>query len=424
MAVFRARVNTAFGIGDVAQAVVEFQSSASTSIRSSAKNDMKIVSIFGTRPEAIKMAPVVREFARRPSIEHVVCVTGQHREMLDQALDAFKIEPDHDLRLMDSCGRLGDLAGNALAALTDVLARESPDLVLVQGDTATTLAGALAGFYLDIPVGHIEAGLRTHDPKHPWPEEGNRKLVGGIASLHFAPTPGNRDNLVAEGVDPSLIVVTGNTVIDALYRTRRRIAAAPPWLKASGGPLLHRTPGRKLILVTAHRRENFGSRLEEIWEAMIALARRGDSDIVYPLHLNPSVTPAASRLRDASNIKLIGPLDYVSFVYLLERTDLILTDSGGVQEEATALGKPVLLMREVTERPEALAAGAVKLVGTDTGRILAAANRLLDDPAALAAMSRPSAVFGDGDAAGRIAAAIEERFGIGTSPQDIAAING
>jgi UDP-N-acetylglucosamine 2-epimerase (non-hydrolysing) len=385
---------------------------------------MKIVSVFGTRPEAIKMAPVIREIARHPEIEHVVCVTGQHREMLDQALDVFKITPDRDLRLMGSSSRLGDLAGNALSALTDVLAKESPDLILVQGDTATTLAGALAGFYLEIPVGHIEAGLRTHDLAHPWPEEGNRKLVSGIASLHFAPTPGNRANLLAEGVPDSSIIVTGNTVIDALYRTRRRIAAAPPWLKASSGPLLHKAPGRKLILVTAHRRENFGARLEEIWEAMTAVARRDDCDIVYPLHLNPSLSPAATRLRDASNIKLIGPLDYVSFVYLLERTDLILTDSGGIQEEATALGKPVLLMREVTERPEALEAGTVRLVGTDADRILATASRLLDDPAALAEMSHPSPVFGDGSAAGRIVSAILQDFSEATSPRDIAAISG
>jgi UDP-N-acetylglucosamine 2-epimerase (non-hydrolysing) len=374
---------------------------------------MKIVSVFGTRPEAIKMAPVIKEIARRPRIRHVVCVTGQHREMLDQALATFGIVPDHDLWLMDSRYRLGDLAGHALVSLTDFLARELPDLILVQGDTATTLAGALAGFYLGVPVGHVEAGLRTHDLAQPWPEEGNRKLVSGIASLHFAPTLGNRANLIAEGVSSGDIVVTGNTIIDALYWTRRRLAAAPPWLK----PVFEQT-GRKLVLATTHRRENFGAHLEAIWEAMEALARRGDCEIVYALHLNPQLAPAESRLREASNIELISPLDHTSFVYLLERTDLILTDSGGIQEEATSLGKPVLLMREVTERPEAVEAGTVKLVGTETTRIVAEADRLLGDPAALAEMAQSSNVFGDGAAAARIVDAIERRLSDVESPQD------
>jgi len=410
MAVFRLAVNMGgFCDGMGAQSVVDFRPYPARRLQ----HDMKIVSVFGTRPEAIKMAPIIKEIARRPVIEHVVCVTGQHREMLDQALATFGIVPDHDLELMDSRFRLGDLAGHALVSLTDFLARESPDLVLVQGDTATTLAGALAGFYLGIPVGHVEAGLRTHDLAHPWPEEGNRKLVSAVAALHLAPTPGSRDNLIAEGVSPDDIVVTGNTIIDALYWTRRRLASAPPWLK----PVVVRTD-RKLVLATTHRRENFGAHLEAIWSAMEALARRGDCDIVYALHLNPQLAPASSRLRDASNIKLISPLDPVSFVYLLEQTDLILTDSGGIQEEATALGKPVLLMREATERPEAVDAGTVKLVGMDTPGIVAEATRLLDDPAALAAMARSSTVFGDGAAAGRIVDAIEHRFAGTISTRD------
>ena len=374
---------------------------------------MKIVSVFGTRPETIKMAPVVREIARRPGLRHVICVTGQHREMLDQALETFQIAPDHDLRLMTSATRLGDLAGSALNGLTDILAHERPDLVLVQGDTATTLAGALAAFYLAIPVGHIEAGLRTHDLSQPWPEEGNRKIVSAIARLHFAPTSRNRDNLLREGVPLGRIEVAGNTVIDALYWTRRRLAAAPPWRK----PPFQTRPGRKLILMTTHRRENF-SRLTSIWSAMTSLAARGDCDIVYPLHLNPETTPAHGQFGDASNIKLVHPLDFISFAYLLERVDLILTDSGGIQEEATALGKPLLLMREVTERPEAVEAGTVRLVGTAAPRILAAANHLLDNAATLAAMSRPSSVFGDGRAAARIVDAVEEFGSRATSPQD------
>ena len=378
---------------------------------------MKIVSVFGTRPEAIKMAPVIREIGRRPVIRHVVCVTGQHREMLDQALETFAIEPDHDLRLMTDGGRLGDLAGAGLAALTDLLARESPDLVLVQGDTATTLAGALAAFYLNIPVGHIEAGLRTHDLARPWPEEGNRKLVSGIATLHFAPTPGNRANLSSEGVPPGRIYVTGNTVVDALYQTRRRIAATPPWRTIFTEFVPDAPSRRKLILVTTHRRENF-ARLEAIWSAMLEIAGRGDCDIVYPLHLNPNLGDAGRHLGGEAAIRLVRPLDFASFVYLLGRADLILTDSGGIQEEAAALGKPVLLMRDVTERPEAEATGTVRLVGTEPARILAETHRLLDDETARAAMSCPSAVFGDGYAARRIVDAIEE-FGMGeTSPQD------
>ena len=374
---------------------------------------MKIVSVFGTRPETIKMAPVIREIARRPGLRHIVCVTGQHREMLDQALETFRIVPDHDLKLMSAAGRLGDLAGAALSGLTNILAHERPDLVLVQGDTASTLAGALATFYLGIPVGHVEAGLRTHDLAQPWPEEGNRRIVSAIARLHFAPTPGNRDNLLREGVPTDRIKVTGNTVIDALYWTRRRLAAAPPWRK----PPFETRPNRKRILVTTHRRENF-PRLKSIWSAMTSLAARGDCDIVYPLHLNPSVASGEGEFGGVSGIRLVHPLDFISFVYLLERTDLILTDSGGIQEESTALGKPVLLMREVTERPEAVAAGTVRLVGTEAPRILAAANHLLDNGGTLAAMGRPSSVFGDGYAAARIADAIEEFGKSAMSPQD------
>ena len=368
---------------------------------------MKIVSIFGTRPEAIKMAPVIREIERRPKIEHVVVATGQHREMLDQAMDGFEIVPDHDLRLMAVSGGLGDLAGNALKGLSDVLVLESPDLVLVQGDTATTLAGALAAYYLRIPLGHVEAGLRTGDLARPWPEEGNRKLVGGLATLHFAPTEGNGANLQAEGVPRERIWVTGNTVIDALFWMRRRIAAVPPWRKASSAA---KATKRNRLLVTTHRRENFGARLRDIWAALMAIADRGDCEIVYPLHLNPSLAAAARTLRDASAVKLVPPLDYARFLQLLEQADLILTDSGGLQEEATALGRPVLLMRDVTERPEAVAAGIVRLVGTETERIVMAVDELLSDPKALKAMNHPSAVFGDGRAAKRIVDAIEEWF--------------
>lgn len=363
--------------------------------------------VFGTRPEAIKMAPVVRALRAKPGLETLVAVTAQHREMLDQVLDLFELTPDEDLNVMTPGQSLPALFSRILTGMAEVIERRRPDLVLVHGDTSTTLATALAAFYAKVPVGHVEAGLRTGDLQAPWPEEANRRLTAPLASLHFAPTPVSRDNLIAEGIAPETIHVTGNTVVDSLLAVVERIqgdsalsarlAATFPFLDSS----------RRLILVTGHRRENFGAGFEQMCLAMRDLAARGDTQVIYPVHLNPQVQEPVRRiLAGVPNVVLIEPQDYLPFVHLMSRAHLILTDSGGIQEEAPSLGKPVLVMRDTTERPEAVAAGTVRLVGTDRGRIVAEANALLDDPDAYARMARAHNPYGDGQAAIRIARVI------------------
>jgi UDP-N-acetylglucosamine 2-epimerase (non-hydrolysing) len=362
---------------------------------------MRVLSVFGTRPEAVKMAPIVHTLARTPGIESGVCVTAQHRQMLDQVLNLFAIRPDYDLDLMRENQSLADLSARIFRDLDPVLADFKPDWVLVQGDTTTVAITALLAYYRRIRVGHVEAGLRTHDKWQPFPEEINRRVAGVIADLHFAPTEWARRNLLAEGIPDSIIAVTGNPVIDALH-----VVASQP---APGDvtdllETLHVGPGRQdLVLVTAHRRENFGPPLEEICLALRDLAARGDLEIVYPVHLNPNVQEPVYRiLGNVPHVTLLPPLDYLPLVHLLKRATLVLTDSGGIQEEAPAFGVPVLVLREVTERPEGVEAGVLKLVGTDRKRIVSEATRLLDDDAAYAAMARAVNPFGDGRAAIRI----------------------
>jgi UDP-N-acetylglucosamine 2-epimerase (non-hydrolysing) len=368
---------------------------------------IRVLSVFGTRPEAIKMAPVVRELQRYPDrIESLVCVTAQHREMLDQVLALFAIAPDYDLEVMEDSQTPTQVASAVLARLEPILQREQPDWVLVQGDTATVAAASLAAFYAGVKVGHVEAGLRTHDKRQPFPEEINRRVAGVIADLHFAPTQRARQNLLHEGVPAEHIVVTGNPVIDALHW-----AAAQP-LDAGILDLDRATcryDGLKQILVTAHRRENFGQPLENICLALRDLASHYDGrvHITYPVHLNPNVwVPVHRLLGDVPNITLTPPLDYLPLVHLMKRGHLILTDSGGIQEEAPGLGVPVLVLREVTERPEAVEAGAVRVVGTDRERIVTEACRLLDHPAAHERMARAVNPYGDGRASQRIVAAL------------------
>ena len=364
---------------------------------------MKILSVFGTRPEAIKMAPVIKALEAEASIESVVCVTAQHRSMLDQVLDLFAIVPDYDLDIMRPDQDLNHITSAVLTGLDRILADCKPDRVLVHGDTTTTFAASLAAFYRKIPVGHVEAGLRTGDIYAPYPEEMNRTLTDSIADMLFAPTEKARQNLRGAGAADASIFVTGNTVIDALLqavamlrdddRKTRDLAAQFPFLAG----------GRRMILVTGHRRENFGPGFERICAALSRLAGRGDVEIVYPVHLNPNVQEPVERiLGSRENIHLIAPLDYLPFVFLMEKSHMIITDSGGVQEEAPSLGKPVLVMRGVTERPEAVEAGTVKLVGTDVEAIVLESERLLDNADAYAAMSRAHNPYGDGKASMRI----------------------
>ncbi|SUS08804.1 UDP-N-acetyl glucosamine-2-epimerase [uncultured Defluviicoccus sp.] len=373
---------------------------------------MRILSVFGTRPEAIKMAPVVLALAAAAGIESRVCVTGQHRAMLDQVLALFDIAPDYDLAVMQANQGLTDITTAVLKGLDPVLADLRPDRVLVHGDTTTSFAASLAAFYRRIPVGHVEAGLRTGNIYAPWPEEMNRRLADAIADLHFAPTERARANLLAEGAAADRVMVTGNTVIDALLRVVDRIRHDVPLrqgldrrfdILASG-----RDPdGPKLILVTGHRRENFGDGFERICRALARLAERADVEILYPVHLNPNVQgPVMRILGQRPRVHLIDPVDYLAFVYLMDRAYLIVTDSGGIQEEAPSLGKPVLVMRETTERPEAVEAGTVRLVGTDEDLIVREAERLLDDADAYAAMARAHNPYGDGLAAERIVATL------------------
>lgn len=370
----------------------------------------RVLSVFGTRPEAIKMAPVVLELARRGDVfESRVCVTGQHREMLDPVLRFFGIRPDHDLDILDPGQTLGGITSKVLAGLDPVLASFQPDEVLVHGDTTTALAASLAAYYRRIPVAHVEAGLRTGDRYAPWPEEMNRHVADVLAARHFAPTEGARKNLLAEGTDPARILVTGNTVIDAMNLVVEKFAhdAGLEASIARGFPFLE--PRKRLLLVTGHRRESFGAGLAGICEALKTLAgRHPDVQIVYPVHLNPNVREPVHRLLGGvRGIHLVEPQDYAPFVYLMRRAHHVLTDSGGIQEEAPTFGKPVLVMRNVTERPEAVEAGTAKLVGTDARRIVAEATKLLTDRAAYDRMAKAKSPFGDGTAAVRIVDALE-----------------
>ncbi|WP_343126077.1 non-hydrolyzing UDP-N-acetylglucosamine 2-epimerase [Stenotrophomonas maltophilia] len=368
----------------------------------------KVMVVFGTRPEAIKMAPVVEALKARPEIETIVAVTAQHRQMLDQVMDLFGIAPDVDLNVMEPGQTLAGLFAKILTGMTAVIAEHKPDLVLVHGDTSTTLASALAAFYNRVAVGHVEAGLRTGDIYAPWPEEANRRLTGPLTRLHFAPTTRSRDNLLAEGTSSDDIHVTGNTVIDALLNVADKLKHDTALIESMRARFPFLDASKRLVLVTGHRRENFGSGFESICEALKALAARGDTQIVYPVHLNPNVQGPVNRiLADAPGVFLIEPQDYLPFVYLMTQATLIITDSGGVQEEAPSLGKPVLVMRDTTERPEAVDAGTVLLVGTDAGRIVTEATRLLDDEAAYQSMAHAHNPYGDGKAAVRIAALIQ-----------------
>jgi len=367
----------------------------------------KVLIVFGTRPEAIKMAPVVKGFqAAAPQLQTVVCVTAQHRQMLDQVLTLFDIVPEHDLNIMQPGQDLFDITCNILKGLKPVLAAEQPDLVLVHGDTTTTLAASLAAYYAGVPVGHVEAGLRTGNKRAPFPEEINRKLTGSIADLHFAPTEAARANLLREGVDPATLFVTGNTVIDALLATTQRLKDHAELGTGFDQQFSFLDATKKLILVTGHRRENFGEGFQNICQALADIACEApESEVLYPVHLNPNVRqPVADILaaRHLANVHLIDPVDYLPFVYLMNRAHLIITDSGGVQEEAPSLGKPVLVMRDTTERPEAVAAGTVKLVGTSREAIVKECLNLLRNPADYTRMSQAHNPYGDGQAVGRI----------------------
>jgi UDP-N-acetylglucosamine 2-epimerase (non-hydrolysing) len=369
---------------------------------------IRILFVFGTRPEAIKLAPVAGHLAGFPQqFATRVAVTAQHRGLLDQVLEAFSITPDHDLNVMTPGQSLFQSTSRIVAALEGVLERERPDCVLVQGDTTTTLCGALGAFYRGIAVGHVEAGLRTGDLRQPFPEEMNRVLTSRLAALHFAPTNAAAENLRREGADPARIFVTGNTGIDAVLHVRDGLAAGR--LRSEGLPVLD--PRKKLVLVTAHRRESFGEGFERICRGLSRLARRSDVELVYPVHPNPNVRDPVNRyLRDADNVRLIEPLAYVPFVDLMRRAHVLLTDSGGIQEEGPSLGKPVLVMREKTERPEAIEAGTARLVGTDEERIVAETALLIEDEAEYARRSRVHNPYGDGQASGRIKDIIHSYF--------------
>jgi len=366
----------------------------------------KILIVFGTRPEAIKMAPVVQALAADPAIDARVCVTAQHRQMLDQVLELFSIRPEYDLDIMRPGQGLYDITSNVLLELRPVLEAFRPEVVLVHGDTTTTLAASLAAYYQQIAVGHVEAGLRTGNIYSPWPEEVNRKVTGAIATLHFAPTEKAAANLRAEGVPNDRIWITGNTVIDSLQHAVELIRTQPE-RERELAERFNLDPAKRMILVTGHRRESFGDGFERICIALARLAQRQDVEIVYPVHLNPNVKgPVEANLGNLANVHLLAPQDYLPFVYLMDRSTIIITDSGGVQEEAPSLGKPVLVMRDTTERPEAVEAGTVRLVGTDVDAILSEASLLLDDAEAYAAMSRAHNPYGDGKAAGRILQAL------------------
>lgn len=370
----------------------------------------KILTVIGTRPEAIKMVPLLKALSSANDKYHnVLCVTAQHRHMLDQVLALFSITPDYDLNIMKSGQDLNSITSDILLGLKPVLEKEKPDFVLVHGDTTTTFSTSLAAFYARIPVGHVEAGLRTGNKLAPFPEEINRKLTGSLADLHFAPTMTARQNLLNEGIHKECIHVTGNTVIDALFMTCELIASQPNLRQNLNERFSFLDSGKRLILVTGHRRESFGAGFESICEALAEVAQRGDVEILYPVHLNPNVQEPVNRILRRSNfpnVHLIEPVDYLPFVYLMERSYLIITDSGGVQEEAPSLGKPVLVMRETTERPEAVSAGTVKLVGTSKKTIVKEALNLLDDVIVYSAMSTAHNPYGDGKASERILSAL------------------
>jgi UDP-N-acetylglucosamine 2-epimerase (non-hydrolysing) len=366
----------------------------------------KVLLVFGTRPEAIKMAPVYEVLKATPGLDVRVAVTAQHREMLDQVLRLFGIEPDYDLNVMKPGQGLTEITAAVLAGLKPVLEEYAPDLLFVHGDTTTTLSASLAAYYQQIPVGHVEAGLRTGNIYSPWPEEINRKVTGTIARLHFAPTEKAASNLKSEGVEKYQILITGNTVIDALLQVVERLENDPQQ-SAAFDTEFGIDPTKRLILVTGHRRESFGGGFERICAALTTIAKRDDVQIIYPVHLNPNVKgPVEISLGELERVKLIAPQDYLPFVHLMRRADIILTDSGGVQEEAPSLGKPVLVMRDTTERPEAVDAGTVKLVGTDDDLIVRETSKLLDDQAAYDAMSRAHNPYGDGLASQRIRDAV------------------
>ncbi len=384
----------------------------------------KVMLVFGTRPEAIKMAPLVKEFQKQPKrVETVVCVTGQHREMLDQVLKIFDIKPDYDLNIMKQGQDLYDVTARVLTGMRDVLKEVKPDVVLVHGDTTTSTAAALAAFYQQIPVGHVEAGLRTHNIYSPWPEEMNRLLTGRLATYHFSPTPLSRNNLIKESVDDRNIIITGNTVIDALYWVVDKIKnnkeldnELEDILSKAGYDVNRLNNGKKLVLITGHRRENFCDGFINMCTAIKDLTvKYPDLDFVYPMHLNPNVRKPihevfGENLSGLKNMFFIEPLEYLSFVYLMEKSSIVLTDSGGIQEEAPGLGKPVLVMRDTTERPEALDAGTVKLVGTDYNKIVNEVSSLIDDKAAYEKMSKAVNPYGDGLACGRIVNALLYRI--------------
>jgi UDP-N-acetylglucosamine 2-epimerase (non-hydrolysing) len=372
---------------------------------------MKILTVFGTRPEAIKMAPLVRALKGSEGFDVKVCVTAQHRHMLDQVLDLFAIVPDFDLDLMKPGQGLAELTSNVLLGMQNVISEWRPDLVLVHGDTTTTLATTLAAYYEKVSVGHIEAGLRTGNIYSPWPEEINRRVTSTITALHFAPTTEARENLLREGVNADSIFVTGNTVIDALKQTDYILTSDSEVRQKLQRRFEFIGEGKRLVLVTGHRRENFGAGFERICYAIAEIASRPDVEVVYPVHLNPNVQDPVKRiLSNKHNIHLIEPQEYLPFVYLMKKSEIILTDSGGIQEEAPSLGKPVLVLRDTTERPEALNAGTIRLVGTDVETIVHQANQLLDDSVEYLKMSMAKNPYGDGEASSRIVGVIKQRL--------------
>ena len=373
----------------------------------------KVLAVFGTRPEAIKMIPLVIELNKRDGFQLVICVTGQHREMLDQVLKIFHITPDYDLNIMKQGQDLYDVTARVLMGMRDILKKELPDVVLVHGDTTTSVAAALAAFYQQIPVGHVEAGLRTYNIYSPWPEEMNRQITGRIATFHFAPTTLSRCNLLKEGVGDEMIIVTGNTVIDALHMVVDKIKTDKKLdnelnrsLLLSGYDVMRLNKKKRLVLITGHRRENFGDGFLSVCKSIKTLAQvYPDVDFVYPMHLNPNVRNPIHNVfgsEQLDNLFLIEPLEYFPFIYLMEKSTIVVTDSGGIQEEAPSLGKPVLVMRETTERPEALESGTVKLVGTNYDKIVKGVSILLDDPSEYAQMSNAINPYGDGKACSRI----------------------
>ena len=369
---------------------------------------MRILSVMGTRPEAIKMAPLAIALAEDPRFDARVCVTAQHREMLDEVLDLFEIDPDYDLNIMKPGQSLSDVTTAILTGMQNVFAEFKPDMVLVHGDTATTISTTLAAFYQQIPVAHVEAGLRTGNLYSPWPEEANRKMTGVLAELHFAPTSTSEANLLAEGVDGAKIHVTGNTVIDALLEVVEKVNTQEDLQHQFQKQFEFLDDTKRMILVTGHRRENFGDGFENICQSLLQIAKTfPDVNVVYPVHLNPNVREPVNRLlSDVSNVHLIEPLDYLPFVYLMSKATIILTDSGGIQEEAPSLGKPVLVMRDTTERPEAVDAGTVKLVGTDPDNIERNIIELLTNDVAYHSMSQAHNPYGDGEASSRIISAL------------------